>query len=99
MRTLSCCVALVVALSVPAVAFAQEAAPAAAVTAKSGTILKTSDGKRVGRIERVVSKDGAPVSVAIIYDSRFVYVPYSTLSASDSGLVTSLSRADLRKLK
>jgi hypothetical protein len=102
MRLSICCAALVSTLTLSATAMAQEAAPAvaAAPAVKVGALLKSSDGKRIGRIERVVtSKAGTAVSASLIVDSRFVYVPVSTISASDSGLVTSLSRADVRKLK
>lgn len=104
MRLAICTVALFSALAFVAPVSAQEAAPAAApapaVAVKAGSLLKTSDGKRVGRIERVIAgKDGTPVSASVIFDSRFVYVPYSTISATDAGVVTSLSYAEVRKLK
>ena len=80
---------------------AAESAPAApAPVLKSGVVLLSSDGKRIGRIERVVKgADGTPVSVSLIADSRFVYVPASTITASEKGLSTSLTRAEVRKLK
>jgi|KBSSwiStaDraftv2_1062776.scaffolds.fasta_scaffold289686_1 hypothetical protein len=91
------------ALVLATTANAQEAAPAPAAAAPAiaaGAMLKSSDGKRIGRIDRIVrSRDGTPVSASIIYDSRFIYVPVSTISASPDGLVTSLTRSDALKLK
>lgn len=105
MRHILGCVALASALTLAAAGNAEEAAPAAAPAAaapavKTGAHLKTSDGKRLGRIERLItSKDGNTVLASVIYDSRFVYVPVSTITASDRGFVTSLTRAEVSKLK
>lgn len=98
------CGAVAAALFAAPVAIAQtvaEAAPTApAPVLKSGALLLSSDGKRIGRIERVVTgADGTPVSVSLIADSRFVYIPASTIAASGNGLSTSLTRAEVRKLK
>jgi hypothetical protein len=77
-----------------------EAAAAPSVELKSGLTIRTADGRRIGRAERVVKDaDGAPTSVAVIYDSRFVYLPVATLSSDDKGIVTSLSRAEVAKLR
>ena len=96
------CVAIAaVALLVSPAAIAETSdAPAAVVELKAGKLLTSSDGKRIGRIERVIeAADGAPVSVSLIVDSRFVYVPASTITASAKGFSTSLTRAEVRKLK
>jgi hypothetical protein len=95
------CVAVAAALLAAPVAVAQPAAETAAVgPLKAGALLLSSDGKRIGRIERVVkSADGTPVSVSLIADSRFIYVPASTISPSEKGFSTSLTRAEVRKLK
>lgn len=62
-------------------------------------MLKTADGARVGRIDRVqVGADGAPVSVRIIYKGRFVTIPTQTITADETGLTTSLNRADVNRL-
>jgi len=103
MRFSICCVAMLSAVTLSTGASAEDApsavAAATAPSLKAGALLKSSDGKRIGRIERVVTaKDGSPVSASIILDSRFIYVPISTISASDAGLVTSLSRTEVRKL-
>lgn len=80
---------------------AQEAAAPAAVAAPAsdvrvGALVKTVDGRRVGRIERLI-KDGAGqvVSASIIYQSRFVRVPVNTLSAVEKGFVTSLTTKEI----
>ena len=83
-------------------ALALVAAPAfaQAVAVKSGDVLVTADGKRVGRVDAITSKDGAPYLVSVIYDSRFIKIPVSTISTGEGGrLQTSLSRDDIRKIK
>jgi hypothetical protein len=75
-------------------------AVAAALDVKLGKFVTTADGLRVGRIDRIqADKDGKPASVAIIYQSRFVFVPVSTLSAQERGYVTSLTRKDVATMK
>ncbi|TZG28889.1 hypothetical protein [Sphingomonas montanisoli] len=83
------------ALIASAPAFAQGVA-----SLKTGAILVSADGKRLGRVDTITSKDGAPVSLNLIFDSRFVHVPASTVTAGEDGrLTTSLSRDEVRKLK
>lgn len=67
---------------------------------KPGRTIVTSDGKRVGQIDRIVADSaGAPQSAAVILESRFIYIPASTLTAGDNGRVTtSLTIKDVRKL-
>lgn len=100
------CAAVAAALLAAPVAMAEttpEAAPPAAAAPtvlKTGALLVSSDGKRVGRIERVVKgTDGAPLSASVIFDSRIVYVPASTIAAAERGYSTSLTRAQVRALK
>ena len=100
------CIAAATVLFSASVAIAETPAadaPAAAVAApalEAGARLSTSDGKRLGRIERIVTdKSGAPIAASVIVDSRFAYVPAATITSSSTGFVTSLSRADIRKLK
>lgn len=66
---------------------------------KTQAMVKTADGRRVGTVSRVI-KDaaGAPVSVQIIYKSRFIVIPATTLSEGEKGLVTSLTTAEINKL-
>ncbi|WOK36944.1 hypothetical protein [Sphingomonas sp. C3-2] len=75
------------ALTTPVAALAQ-------ASAKNGVTMYSSDGKRLGKINRVA--DGV---ATIIFDSRFVRVPLSSLTDSDGKLVTSLDYAAVRKLK
>ncbi|MDO7836488.1 hypothetical protein Q4610_15680 [Sphingobium sp. HBC34] len=66
---------------------------------KPRALVKTSDGRRVGHVERIVKDSaGAASAVQIIYRERFVLIPVSTLSAAGKGLVTSLSTAEVNKL-
>jgi hypothetical protein len=98
-----CCVAAAAALLAAPVALAQspaEPAPAAAPAFKSGSMLVSADGKRIGRIERVVrGSDGTPLSAAVIFDSRFVYIPASSISAANGRFATTLTQSEVRKLK
>ncbi|CAN5309757.1 hypothetical protein BH10PSE13_BH10PSE13_09550 [soil metagenome] len=76
-------------------AIAQEAAttPVAATTAvtpKVGQVLRDANGRRLAPIESIQS--GA---VFVILDMRMYRIPTSTLSLSDKGLQTSLTRSDL----
>ena len=54
----------------------------------------------IGRVEYLdKAKDGSLQGVAVIYDNvRMVHIPASTLSASQKGYVTSLSKAEVAKL-
>lgn len=99
-------VALALSAGTAAHAMQEAAAPAPTVAStsadaiKAGAVVTTSDGRRLGRIERVEnSADGQPATVKLIYDSRFVSIPTSTISAAGKGLVTSLTKAEVRKLK
>lgn len=108
MRLLSYSVAILLAATAGGAACAQEAAtatapaaaPSAAPAVTKGSTLRAADGKKLGKIDRVnVGGDGTVQSVALIHDGRYVYVPGNTLTASESGVTTSLSRAEVRKLK
>jgi hypothetical protein len=79
---------------------AEAPATAAAPELQLGKFVTTTDGLRVGRIDRInADKDGKPATVAIIYQSRFVFIPVSTLSAKDRGFVTSLTRKEVATMK
>lgn len=88
-------IALALSLStLPVAAHAADEAPtAAAATIKSGDLLWSSDGRRIGRVDRV---RGA--SVSVIYDTRMIYVPAATLKSGDKGLTTSLTRKEIDRL-
>lgn len=79
-------------------AFAESPAPAAtiaaaagAVSVKTGNMLYSSSGHRIGSVYRVTS-DGNP---QVILDGRLVTVPGSSLSDVGGKLTTSLSKRDL----
>ena len=93
--------ALVAALAISTAAMAQTATTAApAGKVKSGEALYSSDGAMLGRIDYVQKgKDGAPEYVGVIYEMKMVHIPAGSLSDGQKGVVTSLSRADVRKLK
>lgn len=78
-------------------AFAQDTAPAAAapVVPREGQVLYDAKGKRVVTINRVTS-EGA---VRIIFDGRLLTVPTETLSLVNGKLTTSLTKAELAKLR
>lgn len=103
MRSLLIVSAMMSALTISHAAAAQEAATAAASTASAVTDVKrgksvfSSDGKKIGKVYDVQhGKDGAPVSVNVIYRSKMVYIPTATLSAQDAGYVTSLSLDEVK---
>ena len=93
MRILIIALAFTAALTEPA--FSQPA-----IGPKAGMILLSSDGKRIGRIERIVGSAGQAQMVSVIYDSRFVYLPLSTLTLGEDGrATTSLTRKEVSALR
>lgn len=95
MRTLLA-IALAVAAPFAAVAADQPATTDAKPVARIGMLLRDSAAARIGQVVRV--RDSGAVEV--IYDSRMIVIPGSTLSVgADGKLKTSLSKAELRKLK
>lgn len=93
---------LALALSVAAIAATPLTAQTAAVTAnpvREGMNLVTSEGRRVGRIARVLTNAaGEPVSATVIVNSRFVAVPIATITGDGRRATTSLTFAELRAL-
>lgn len=96
-----------VSLTLPAAAIAGDTAAVAdsaaasnsALSLRTRALVKTTDGRKVGFIERVVRDTaGAPTSVQIIYNGRFVQIPASTLAPAEKGLVTSLTAKEVGKL-
>jgi hypothetical protein len=63
--------------------------------ATEGKMLLAANGSRLGAVYRVTG-DG---SAQIIVDGKMVTVPANTLSVADGKLTTSLSKADIRKLR
>ncbi len=80
----------------PVAAQGTDPAPAAATAAPnihSGILVWSSDGRRIGRVDRVRGE-----SVAVIYGMRIVYIPISSLSEGERGLVSTLSRKEIDHL-
>lgn len=70
----------------------------ASVQVKTGVLVIAADGRRIGRVDRVIEIGDAPVSVSVIYNGRIVRIPVDTLSNSDRGLVSTLSSQEIKKL-
>lgn len=67
---------------------------------KSHMMITSADGARVGKIEYLVKgEDGAPTAAKVIIDGRFVSIPVSSLTTSEKGVTTSLTKNEVRKLK
>lgn len=67
---------------------------------KAGQFITTSDGKRVGRVYDIrKGADGSAQSVSVIVDNKIIHIQASTLTPAEKGLTTSLTNADIRKLK
>lgn len=89
------------ALALLAAASGSAAMAQAGALPKAGAMLVSSDGKRIGRIDRILNdRDGKALTASVIHDSRFVAVPVSTLSLSEDGrAVTTLSRKEVSALR
>ena len=99
MRSFLTALSLATAGLVAAPAAAQDAgeSTASAPTVRQGMSLVTSDGRRLGRIVRVLDDaSGTPVSASVIVQSRFAYIPLSTITAEGRTATTTLSYADIR---
>ena len=86
-------------VALPAAAQTAETAPAAATAPvaapaiKNGDLVWSTDGRRIGRVDRVRGD-----AVAVISDMKMVYIPVATLSTSEHGLVSSLTRKEIDRL-
>ena len=99
-----------VSLAIPAAAFADEtvgvsngvAAAAAAsspVSIRERALVKTTDGRKVGFVDRVFRNTaGEPTGVQIIYNGHFVQIPAASLAPAEKGFVTSLTAKEVNKL-
>jgi hypothetical protein len=66
----------------------------AAFTARAGQMVVTSDGKRVGSIDRIAGQ-----RVGIIRDTKYIYLPVASLSAGENGrVVTKLTYKEVNGL-
>ncbi len=85
-------VALLSILATPVLA--QPAAP------RLGAAVFTADGKRLGPVNDIdKAADGSVKAIVVIKGSKVIHLDPSTLSASDKGWTTSLTSADVAKLK
>ncbi len=95
MRSSIICAALIAVASLSTGALAETVG-----TIKTGAFVNTSDGKRVGRVYDISkAADGSAQSVSVIVDNKIIHIQASTLTASDKGLTTSLTNADIKKLR
>lgn len=85
---------VIVAFGMTAPVMAQTAAPGS-VTATEGAMLHDVNGTRLGHVYKVMP-DG---SVKIIFDTRIVTVPGTTLSMVDGSLTTSMTKNQVSDLK
>ena len=86
---------LAIVISLASVASAQPAVATAPVgVAAKGQSITSADRVRLGSVVRV-NGDG---SVAIIFDTRLLILPASTLKVSDGKLSTSLSKREVASL-
>ena len=80
---------MIAALIVATPVVAQDAQPI-----RAGKTLVDAEGKRVGKIERVMP-DG---SLRLIVGGKFVVVPAATISTKDGTTATSLSKREINRL-
>ncbi|OYX64453.1 MAG: hypothetical protein B7Y89_02255 [Novosphingobium sp. 32-60-15] len=80
-------------------AMAQTAAPVAAAAAtsapeiKSGDMVFSAEGRRIGRVDRVRGN-----AVVVIRDMKMISIPLATLSAGERGLVSTLTNKEISRL-
>lgn len=87
---------LIVALTVSASpVIAQSTVSSTPGGAAKGQMLSSADRSRLGSVLRV-NGDG---SVAIIFDSRLLTIPASTLKSTGGKLTTSLSKREIASLR
>ena len=95
MRSSIICAALIAAASLSTGVLAETVG-----NIKTGQFINTSDGKRVGRVYDITkAADGSAQSVSVIVDNKIIHIQASTLTPSDKGLTTSLTNADIKKLR
>jgi hypothetical protein len=92
--------AVICGLAISTSAAAQTSQTAtASLQVKPGALIRTADGAAIGRVQYVErAQDGALKDVGVIHDMRIVHIPADSLSASDKGYVTTLTKAQVAKL-
>ncbi len=88
----------VLATLAAAPSLAQAAVPAAAPVVRTDALIATADGRKLGRIGRIVKKDSVAVAANVIFDSRLIAIPVETITETAKGYTTSLTYADVRKM-
>lgn len=79
--------------SAAALASVSVAAAADAPVVKPGALVISSDGKRLGRVDTIRNDQ-----VGLIVESKYVYLPITSLSAGEKGrLVTNMTAREVRK--
>lgn len=86
-------VALPAAAQAPAAAPAAPAAATATPEIKTGDMVSSAEGRRIGRVDRVRGD-----AVAVIRDMKMIYIPIATISAGEHGLVTTLTNKEINHL-
>jgi len=69
------------------------AAPKPAPEIKTGDLVWSVDGRRIGRVDSLRG-----TTVAVIDDTKMVYIPLTTLSTGAHGLVSTLTRKEIDRL-
>jgi hypothetical protein len=85
-------IALACVFAFDTAAMAQTVAPST-LPLRSGALIKSADGKRLGSIDAIVNgPDGKPQTAEVINELSMLYIPASTITAVDkSHFVTSLT--------
>jgi len=89
MNSLKFLVAAAALIAAPAMA---QSDSSAATSVKKGVMVFSADGRRIGRVDFIRDNE-----VAIIYNGRFIKIPVSTLSSTENGVATTLTRAEIGK--
>jgi hypothetical protein len=95
MRSIIIAAAIVSSLGLSGAALAQDP-----LTVKNGMLVTSADGKKLGRVYEVKKgADGAPTAIVVINDAKMATLAIGTLTKADNGVTTSLTAAEVRKLK
>lgn len=87
--------AIAAAVLIAAPLAAESVATSGAVAPKRGATLRDAKAVRLGTIDRV-NADG---SVQIIFNAHFVTIPADKLVSAQDGIATSLTKAEVSKLR
>lgn len=60
---------------------------------RPGATVFSAEGRRVGKVDRVRGD-----TIAVIRDQKMIYIPIATLTASERGLVSTLSNKQINRL-